>query len=103
MLIDVGNGQDLEFGHYDYYTGEGRFITHSENGRERYINPELTYDQRNRISNLDSQRRNRYEVSLLCVNNVAIRASIYYNHATDDLSLSWRITGYHGKKVGRLN
>lgn len=103
MLIDKGNGKDLEYGHTDYKTGEGRFVTRSENQRERYINPELTTEQRYRISTRDMLRRNQYMVSLFYENNVQIQSHIQYNPCTESLSLSWSIRGQHGKKVGRLN
>ena len=103
VLIDAGNGKDLEFGHTDYNTGEGRFVTESQNQRERYINPELSVAERNRISMRDNLRRNQYAVALFCENNVRINANIRYNPANEALSLSWGILGNHSKKLVRLN
>ena len=103
VLIDAGNGKDLQFGHTNYYTGEGRFITRSHNRNERYINPELTVAQRSRISRRDAKRRNAYTVTLLCEDNIVIQTHIHYNHATEALSVIWSIAGQNGKKVRRLN
>ena len=103
VLIDAGNGNGLQFGHTDYNTGEGRFITQSQNNKEKYINPELSVKERSLISHRDMLRRNQYAVTLFCENNVRINANIRYNHATDALSLSWGILGNHGKKVRRIN
>ena len=102
-LIDAGNGKDLEFGHTDYLTGEGRGVTHSQNEKERYINPELSVKERNRISTRDSFRRNKTTISLLAENNTQIEAEVYYNPFTEALSLSIRIRGNNGKRVFRLN
>lgn len=103
VLIDKGLKNGMEFGHTDYDTGEGRFITKSENLLERYVNPELTYVERKRISKRDHKRRNLYGVGLHCENNTLIIGYITYNPITEALSFSWSITGHHGKKVRRLN
>ena len=103
VLIDAGNGKDLEFGHTDYNTGEGRFITHSDNMREKYINTELSVAERHRISVRDCPRRNNYTVALMCENYLVIRTFIQYNPATEALSLSWGISAVGGKKVMILN
>ena len=103
VLIDKGNGKDLEFGHTNYRTGEGRAVTHSQNQKERYVNPELTVEERHAISVRDALRRNKYSVSLLCENNTRIELYTVYNHLTEDLSMSVGIYGSHGKKVFRLN
>jgi len=99
MLIDAGNGEDLEFGHTDYYTGEGRFVTRSVNLRERYINPELTYEERQGITHRDTMRRNKYCISLWCGNNTEVRGYVNYNPATESLSFSWGVKGYNGKRL----
>lgn len=99
VLVDEGNGKDIQFGHTDYYTGEGRPVTRSENRNEWYINPELSYEERNRMSVRDTARRNLYQVYLLCENNTQIVESVHYNPFTEDLSLSWRVQGNHGKRV----
>lgn len=98
-LVDKGTGADLEFGHINYKTGEGRFLTRSENLRERYINPELSYAERNRITDRDMKRRNQTHIHLWGGNNTRIVESVEYNHATEDLSLSWCVSGHHGKKL----
>jgi hypothetical protein len=98
-LVDEGMGIDLEFGHTDYVTGEGRFVTRSENNRERNINPELTYAERQQISNRDMKRRNLTQIYLWCGNNTRIVEYVQYNHATENLSLSWQAKGHHGKKL----
>jgi hypothetical protein len=98
-LVDKGTGADLEFGHTDYKTGEGRFVTHSENIQERYINPELTPKERNLISIRDMMRRNQTKIYLWNGNNVRIAEYVYYNHATEDLSLSWSVFSHNGKKL----
>ena len=102
-LVDDGNGCGLEFGHTDYNTEEGRFITHSQNIKERFVNPELSVKERHRITISDTQRRNCYAISLLCKNNCKIQGFIYYNPITEALSMSFNITGYNGKRVLRLN
>jgi len=99
MIIDEGNGGDLEFGHTDYETGEGRFVTRSENDKERYINPELSVEERKRISTRDTLRRNQYAISLWCENNTEVRGFVMYNHATESLSFRWSVAGYNGKKL----
>ena len=99
MLIDKGNGKDLEFCHTDYYTGEGRPLSHSENMKEMHINPELSVKERNQISSRDSIRRNRYHIYLFFKNNIQIIEYIVYNPFTEALSLSWRVKGDHGKRL----
>ena len=99
VLVDEGNGKDLEFGHADYYTGEGRPVTHSENVKEIYVNPKLTVKERNRISGRDTKRRNMYAIDLSNENNTRIIEFVYYNPFTEDLSLSWGVTGHHGKRL----
>jgi len=99
MLIDAGNGKDLEFGHLDYETGEGRFVTHSENLRERDINPKLSVEERKRISDRDHMRRNKYFISLWCEHNTQVQGHVIYNPATGSLSFCWSVTGSNGKKL----
>lgn len=98
-LIDTGNGKNLEFGHTDYVTGEGRFITRSENDKERYVNPELTVEERQKISRRDGNRRNQTFVSLWGGNNTQVRGSVRYNSGTEALFFSWFVCGHHGKKL----
>lgn len=103
VLVDKGNGKDLEFGHTDYRTGEGRGVTHSENIKERYINPELTVEKRRRISGRDTRRRNHYAIYLLNENNTIIAESVCYNPFTENLSLTCHIRGNHGKRLRRVS
>lgn len=103
VLVDEGTGEDIQFGHTDYNTGEGRPVTRSENLKEMYVNPELSYEERHRISNRDCLRRNHYQVSLLCKNNTQILEQVQYNPFTEDLSLSWRVQAYHGKRLLRIS
>ena len=105
MIISKGNGKDLEFGHTDYITGEGRFVSRGQNHskKERYINPELTPEERKKISDRDNNRRNQYGISLYCENNTRILGFVCYNPATEDLSLTCNFTGNNGKKVFYLN
>lgn len=98
-LVDKGNGKDLEFGHVDYYTGEGRPVTRSENDKERHVNPELTVAERARISRQDSNRRNQYTIYLLCEMNTRVIEFVHYNSFTEALSLSWAAAGNHGKRL----
>lgn len=98
-LVDEGNGKDLEFGHTDYYTGEGRGVTHRKNTKERYINPELSSKERDTISHRDGKRRNEYGLSLFCENHTQIMEHVRYNHLTEDLSLSWSVAGTNGKRI----
>ena len=99
VLVDEGNGKDIEFGHTDYHTGEGRPVSHSENQKEWYVNPGLTVKARTRISMRDANRRNQYQIYLLNEHNIRIVESIYYNPFTEDLSLSWKLTGNNGKRI----
>lgn len=99
VLVDKGNGEDIQFGHTDYYTGEGRGITHSENRNEQYVNPKLTVKERTQISKRDNNRRNKYCVSLFCKNNTQIIEFVQYNPLTEALSLSWQVMGHNGKQV----
>lgn len=103
VLIDPGLENGMEFGHTDYLTGEGRFITHSENEEERYINPELSVKERNRISQLDCAKRNKHHVYLYTKNNTQIRGVISYNPITEALSFVYGIYGNNGKKLFFLN
>ena len=102
-VIDAGNGKDLGFGHIDYFTGEGRAVTRSQNAKEKYINPELSTKERKRISTRDTNRRNRTVISLHGENNTQIQAHVYYNPFTEALSMSIHIHGNNGKRVFRLN
>ena len=99
VLVDKGTGEDIEFGHTDYYTGEGRGVTHSENQNERYVNPELTVDERHRISMRDKNRRNQYAISLLAENSTQILERVVYNPFKEALSLTWQVKGSNGKRV----
>ena len=99
VLVDKGNGKDLEFGHTDYHTGEGRPITRSENLNERYVNQELSYEERKRISKRDSLRRNQYRIYLSDENNTWIVENVQYNPFTEDLSLRWQVMGNNGKRL----
>ena len=99
VLVDEGNGADIQFGHVDYVTGEGRSVTRSENQKERYINPELSYEERAQISIRDNKRRNEYQIHLLCENNTQIVEQVHYNPCTEALSLSWKVIGNNGKRV----
>jgi len=99
MIIDTGNGEDLEFGHTDYKTGEGRFVTRSENAKEMYINPGLSVEERKRITNRDTLRRNQYNISLWCEDNTRVEGFVRYNPATEALSFSWGVRGDHGKRL----
>ena len=99
VLVDKGNGADLEYGHTDYYTGEGRPITRSENLKERYVNPELSYEERQRLTMRDNKRRNEYAIHLSNENNTRITEYVVYNPFTEALSLSWSVTGDHGKRL----
>lgn len=98
-LVDKGTGKDIEFGHVDYYTGEGRPVTRSKNLKERYVNPELSYEERQLISKRDSNRRNTYRIYLLNENNTRIVEHVQYNPFTEDLSMSWGVMGHHGKRL----
>ena len=102
VLVDKGNGEDIEFGHTDYHTGEGRPVTRSENDKERYVNPELSVEERHQISSRDGLRRNQYTIHLLAENNTRIIESVRYNHLTEALSLSWSVTGCNGKRVWNI-
>ena len=99
VLVDEGNGKDLEFGHTDYRTGEGRPVTRSENRKEKYVNPELSYEERHRISIRDNKRRNEYQIHLLSENNTRIIESVHYNPFTEALSVGWRVQGNNGKRL----
>ena len=99
VLVDEGNGKDLEFGHTDYCTGEGGPVTHSENLKERNVNPELSAKERARISKRDTMRRNQYGISLLCENNIRVIEHVYYNPFTVALSLTWQVKGNNGKRL----
>lgn len=99
VLVDEGNGEDLEFGHTDYHTGEGRPVSRSENAKEVYVNHEFSYEERARISRRDSHRRNQYQIYLLTKSNTRIVEHVQYNPFTEDLSLSWSVTGNHGKQL----
>lgn len=101
-LIDEGLNNGLEYAHTDYYTGEGRFITRSENCLEPNINPELSYRERRKLSTNDTAKRNRTEISLFSHNNLGIRVIVQYNHANERLSLRTRIKGHNGKKIIRI-
>lgn len=103
VLIDKGLDTGMEFGHTDYNTGEGRFITHSENVKEKYVNPELTVKERHKISHVDTGRRNEHKINLHYEYNIRIEGSVSYNPANESLCFSWNIRGDNGKKVGRLN
>ena len=98
-LVDKGTGADLEFAHMNYKTGEGRFITHSENMHERYVNPELLNTERRQIFTRDMMRRNLTAIYLWNGNNMQIVEYAHYNHATEDLSLSWYVRSRHGKRL----
>ncbi|GAH60671.1 unnamed protein product [marine sediment metagenome] len=98
-LIDKGLKNGLVYGHTDYITHKGRFITHSKNQRERYVNPKLTVKQRSRISTNDTNRRNRHKFSLHCENNANIVGSVQYNYITEALYFNYSIHGTNGKKV----
>lgn len=99
VLVDEGNGGDIQFGHTDYSTGEGRPVTQSENQKERYINPNLTVKERAQISWRDNRRRNRYLISLLNESNTRIVEYVQYNPFTEDLSLGWSVLSNNGKKL----
>ena len=99
VLVDVGNGGDIEFGHTDYYTGEGRPVTHSENQKERYVNPKLTVEERTRVSMQDTNRRNRYAIYLLNENITQILEFVQYNPFTEALSLTWQVKSNNGKRL----
>ena len=99
VLVDKGNGKDIEYGHTDYRTGEGRPVTRSANLKERYVNPELTVKERARITDRDSKRRNEYAIHLSNENNTRITEYVRYNPFTEALSLSWSVTGDHGKRL----
>lgn len=99
VLVDKGNGKDIQFGHTDYYTGEGRPVTRSENRNERYINPELSCEERHMLCTRDNKRRNGHQISLLSENNTRIVETVHYNPFTEALSLSWRVQGNHGKQL----
>ena len=99
VLVDEGNGKNVQFGHTNYYTGEGRGVTPSENQKERYVNPELTVVERARKSVRDSMRRNEYVVYLFGENNTQIVEHIVYNPFTEDLSLRWQVQGSNGKRL----
>ena len=104
VLIDPGLDNGMEFGHTDYKTGEGRYVTRSENRLERgKINPKLSNYERARISRRDGHRRNLYCISLHHENNTRILGHISYNPINENLSFSWTIAGHHGKKLVRLN
>ena len=103
VLLDKGNGKDIEFGHTDYRTNEGRPVTHGENEKERYINPELTVKERHRMTVRDSKRRNQYKIYLSNENNTQIVEYAYYNPFTEALSLSWSVVGNHGKRLLYIN
>ena len=101
-LIDAGTGTDREFLHEEYHIhGEGnmgRFGTHSENMRMLYVTPILSVKTRQRITNRDTHRRNETHIYLFNENNIQIRANVLYNHANEDLSISFCIQGNNGKK-----
>ena len=99
VLVDEGNGKDIQFGHENYHTGKGRGVSRSENQKERYVNPELSYEERARISNRDTLRRNVYYIYLLNENNTQIVEHIVYNPFTEALSLSWRVIGNNSKRL----
>ena len=99
VLVDEGNGKDIEFGHTNYHTGEGRGVSHRENLKETYVNPELSAKERARINVRDSKRRNEYQITLLCENNPRIVEYARYNPFTEALSLRWQVRGDHGKRL----
>jgi hypothetical protein len=100
-LIDAGIDNGMCFGHVDYNSGEGRPISYSKNALELNINPELTPDERRKISSCDNNRRNQYGVSLFCERNTQIIGYIHYNPISEALSLSCHITAQNGKKLLR--
>ena len=103
VLVSKGNGKDLEFGHTDYHTGEGRPVSHSENQKERYVNSKLSYEERHRISNRDSNRRNMYTIYLSNENNTQIIEFVRYNPFTEALSLSWSVKANNGKRLWNVS
>jgi hypothetical protein len=99
-LIDAGIENGMEFGHTDYKTGGGRFISsENHNEKERYINPELTTSERDRISQRDSYKRNCHQIFLYTKNNINIRCVVSYNPITEALSLTTQIFPTTGKKL----
>jgi len=102
-LIDEGLMNGLVWGHVDYHRDIGRPITQSQNRLERDINPELTPEERNKLSGLSSNRRNETHIHLYSENNMRIVTAVRYNPITEALAMSWSIYGSNGKRAFRLN